>query len=66
MLKKTPITQYPKFPTSDWLGGEVTQMPCKLTFKFKTVIVAVFFSFDFRQISLNSTRFLVFERGGGA
>ena len=26
MLKKTPITQYPKFPTSDWLGGEVTHM----------------------------------------
>ena len=31
MLKKTPITQYPKFPTSDWLGGEVTHFKIEIT-----------------------------------
>ena len=38
MLKKTPITQYPKFPTSDWLGGEVTHFNLPVSYARKIQI----------------------------
>ena len=58
MLKKTPITQYPKFPTSDWLGGEVTQMlitiewNSMMVFKVNIVFLRVFKRFELSTVCL--------------